>query len=269
MKEIIDKGIESNSESQLLKHFKKPDDIKSNLGLYQLMHNYVLCTKIEDKNCAEFFKYCSSTMDFELCSKAVAETAGQSDSSLWFELRYGRITASKIYEATRCKKSDGVFVNQILGVSKFKPTAAMTRGITLEKKVIGVLEKEFKIKFSYVGIKLSPKYAIFGASPDAICDEYVVEIKCPQSEKTVVNYLTKENKITSKYKAQVQLQMFLFERKKCLFCVAHPDFENNSKFYHVWEELDKEYITFLMDAAECFWRDNIFVHLYNSVKINK
>ncbi|CAG9765891.1 unnamed protein product [Ceutorhynchus assimilis] len=177
---------------------------------------------------------------------------------------------SAFYRASMYGECEERISRLIEGVSLFKPTAAMTRGMRLEKKVKEAIEKKkIKVKFSDAGIKLSPKYVIFGASPDAICDDYVVEIKCPQSEKTVVNYLTKEKKITSKYKAQIQLQMFMFEKKKCLFCVADSNFENNLKFYHVWEEFDREYINFLMDAAECFWRDNIFVHLYNSVKINK
>ncbi|KAG5898239.1 hypothetical protein JTB14_029618 [Gonioctena quinquepunctata] len=36
LKEIIDKGLEECSKSQLLKHFK-PDVIAENLGMYQLM----------------------------------------------------------------------------------------------------------------------------------------------------------------------------------------------------------------------------------------
>lgn len=267
LKEVIDKGVENQSESQILKHFKKKsNDLKDNLSLHQLMLKY-LSSASNEENCEKFFEFCSLTMDDQLCSQALAETTEQSDSSLWFELRYGRITASKIYDAAHCKKSDGVFVNQILGVSKFKPTDAMKRGIALEKSVVKELEKVFKVHFNYVGIKLNPKYPIFGASPDAICDDYVVEIKCPQSERTISNYLTKDNKITAKYKAQVQLQMFMFGKGKCLFCVADPNFENNLKFTHVWEEFDEEYIIFLMDAAKCFWSENIFKHFFNSKRL--
>lgn len=54
---------------------------------------------------------------------------------MWFELRYCRITASKIYELSRCKKGDGILVKQILGCSKIKLTSAMERGQILEKYV--------------------------------------------------------------------------------------------------------------------------------------
>lgn len=54
------------------------------------------------------------------------KTTDQANNVLWFDLRYGRITASKIHEATRCKHADGILlVKQILGCSKVKLTAAM------------------------------------------------------------------------------------------------------------------------------------------------
>lgn len=69
------------------------------------------------------------------------------------------------------------------------------------------------------------------------------------------------------YKAQVYLQMFLSNKKKCLFCVAEPDFETNSKFRNIWVEYDEAYMESIMSAAENFWRHNIFPQLYKSLKI--
>ena len=60
--------------------------------------------------------------------------------------------------------------------------------------------------------------------------------------------------------------MFLFEKKKCLFCVADPDFINNSKFQITWVDYDENYVKNLMNAAEIFWRENIFMNLFNSLK---
>lgn len=54
---------------------------------------------------------------------------------MWFKLRYGRITASKIYELSRCKKGDGVLVKQILVNSKIKLTSVLERGKLLEKHI--------------------------------------------------------------------------------------------------------------------------------------
>lgn len=50
-------------------------------------------------------------------------------------MRYGRITASKVYEASKCNTTDCTLVKQILGISKIKLTKAMNRGIHLEEQV--------------------------------------------------------------------------------------------------------------------------------------
>lgn len=261
-KEVIEKGMQNKCESQLLKHFKPPT-LAQNLGLYQLMLKFVSLGK---SSCEDFLQFCSKVMTDELCSEAVVSTKDQAKSALWYELRYGRITASKIYEAAHCKKLDGCCVNQILGVAKLPETSAMSRGKKLEAQVIRCIERKFEVELNFIGLKLNPKFPIFGASPDAICEEYVVEVKCPQSQKTFNNYLTKDKSITAKYKGQVQLQMFLLNRKKCLFCVADPEFESNSNFFFTWVEYDEDYTLSIMNAAECFWRHNIYPQLFNSVK---
>lgn len=264
--ELVKKGEENNSSSQLLKHYKS-DKITNHLGLYQLMLKFVQNDGHKDnREPEEFLEFCAKEMDIKLCSEAAVKTTKQSDSALWFDLRYGRITASKMYNAAHCKKSDGTFVNQILGVAKLPVTEAMSRGIRMEGEVIKCLEKELRIKLDRIGLQLNPRYPIFGASPDAISEDYVVEIKCPQSEKTLCNYITKNREITARYKAQVQVQMFLFNKKKCLFCVADPNFEKNCVIHQIWVKYDPEYTETVMEAADCFWRQNIFPHLYKAAK---
>ncbi|GBP79691.1 hypothetical protein EVAR_55827_1 [Eumeta japonica] len=66
-----------------------------------------------------------------LIEKVKEETIEQSKSNLWFELRYGRITASKAYEVSRCKTADGTLVSLILG-GKIPETKHMKRGRVLE-----------------------------------------------------------------------------------------------------------------------------------------
>lgn len=74
------------------------------------------------------------------------------------------------------------------------------------------------------GFFLLPSYLVFGASPEAISQEYVVEVKCPSSDKQIKNYM-KQGEITNKFKAQVHSQMLCTGKQKALFCVAEPDFE--------------------------------------------
>lgn len=261
LREVLKKGVETGCKSQMLKHFKSEDGIDERLGLHHLMHKYVL--QGGQKQSTDFFTFCSNSMDIELCNEAAIKTSEQSNCSLWYNLRYARITASKLYDAVHCKKCDGAFVNTILGVSKFKSTSAMERGKTLEKEVLKCLEKKVGANFKYIGLQLNPKYPIFGASPDALYDDYCVEVKCPTSEKSISFYLTKDKRISAKYNAQVQLQMFLLNKTKCLFCIADPDFENNSKLQYIWVDYDEKHTEFLLDSAEQFWKENIFKHLYD------
>ncbi|GBP66328.1 Mariner Mos1 transposase [Eumeta japonica] len=74
-----------------------------------------------------------------LIEKVKEETIEQSKSNLWFELRYGRITASKAYEVSRCKTADGTLVSLILG-GKIPETKHMKRGRVLEDQVRRTVE---------------------------------------------------------------------------------------------------------------------------------
>ncbi|KAJ8713708.1 hypothetical protein PYW07_014078 [Mythimna separata] len=56
-----------------------------------------------------------------------AASAGQSESKYWHNIRQGRLTASKLYEAAHCK-TDGTLVEQILGGYKVPETKSILRG---------------------------------------------------------------------------------------------------------------------------------------------
>lgn len=175
------------------------------------------------------------------------------------------MTASKIYEAARCKTARGTFVESVIGALKIPDTAPMKRGRVLEKKVLDVLQRQLKIKFQNVGIKLCEEHVVLGASPDSVSEDYVVEVKCPTSYKTMVNYIG-DNIIKNKYKAQIQLQMYLFKKRKGIFCVADPEFEENQKLHILYEDLDVDFIEDIVNSAEIFWSQNIFPVLISSVK---
>jgi hypothetical protein len=66
-----------------------------------------------------------------------------------------------------------------------------------------VLEERYSIPFQQCGLILNPKFPVFRASPDAISQEHVVEIKCPINAKSQLNYLNSRGDITSHCEAQV------------------------------------------------------------------
>ena len=115
------------------------------------------------------------------CSSAFRATAGQSQSRHWHLLRYGRVSASNIYQASRSKaEGGGVLKELILGGTELHLTAAMKRGKDLEKKVLKVVKKKLKLQVEDCGVQLSPEYPEFGASPDGLTEDKVIEIKCPK-----------------------------------------------------------------------------------------
>lgn len=70
------------------------------LSLHQLLIDFC---ETEKSTADEFIEFASSQMSYELCQEAEIKTRDQSNNVLWYELRYGRITTSKIYEAAHCK----------------------------------------------------------------------------------------------------------------------------------------------------------------------
>lgn len=66
-----------------------------------------------------------------MCKAACSQTADQSDNPLWHSLRYGRLTASVIHEASRAKESASLKA-KIMGATKVPLTFAINRGRNLE-----------------------------------------------------------------------------------------------------------------------------------------
>nr|CAI5849252.1 unnamed protein product [Callosobruchus analis] len=187
-------------------------------------------------------------------------TIEQADSPLWHELRYGRVTASKIFDAAHCQTEDGSLVENIMGAYSFKETVAIKRGKSLEKHVVAVLEKVENIKIKKCGFILHKHFPIFGVSPDGMTDELVIEIKCPFKNKNFKNYVC-NNAPTKKFMAQIQLQMYFAGKKKGMFCLAHEDFESTKKIDVYRVDLDEKYCEDLIEKATNFWKNNIFEKL--------
>ncbi|KAJ8975149.1 hypothetical protein NQ317_012426 [Molorchus minor] len=91
-----------------------------------------------------FINFLKTTMTDEACKTGERDTREQSKSSLWYEFRFGRITASKIYEAARCK-TVGTLVENIM-----------------ESGVLHEVEKIKGITITRVGLFLDKNYPLFG-----------------------------------------------------------------------------------------------------------
>uniref|UniRef100_A0A8D8T824 YqaJ viral recombinase domain-containing protein n=1 Tax=Cacopsylla melanoneura TaxID=428564 RepID=A0A8D8T824_9HEMI len=163
---------------------------------------------------------------------------------------------------SRYTTSDGSLVNTILGATKVKDSVAMERGRRLEKAVLAVVSKNKQLKIKNIGLVLNDKLPIFGASPDGVSEEYVLEVKCPMSEKSLPTYFSSDKtKPAEKYLAQIMMQMLMCNKKKGLFCVASPTFETENTVTVLEVNLDNMYVQALMDRAKNFWVNSVFPKL--------
>jgi hypothetical protein len=250
---LVAKTKERNvRDSTFIQYFDNKTD-EENLSLHHLRLN------VEVNDAESFITYCKKKMTLQVCEEAAIATLEQADCEVWHELRYGRITASKVHEAANCKTSGGSLVEHILG-AKLPPSVAINRGRCLENEVFKHLKSTFE-NIKKCGLLLSPEYPIFGASPDGISDTYVFEIKCPMTDKWKEVYF-KNNKPKEKFLAQLQMQMKFAKKLKGVFVVATPEYENNKELIINVVDYDPTYVQDLMDRAQKFWKDNIFKKLY-------
>lgn len=259
---LIEQSKTNDIDSQLSRHMFDYFDGKVNsLSIHDLLYKF-LQEHQGQNNCESFLRYAETKMSDNLCKMVENCTKDQKDNPLWHELRYGRITASNIYEASKCKTENGNLVNRILGAVKVYDNIYMKRGRNLEGLVLDKIKSTLKIEINDCGLFLFPSVPIFGASPDGIGDDFIVEIKCPSSEKTMRNYLS-NGKISNKCRGQLNLQMLATGKKKGLFCVADPDFEKNSEIKHMWVDYDEKFATEMITNAKQFWIKNVYPLLLN------
>lgn len=252
---VVDHSKEvGRNDSVLTKYFKTFSEVEK-LSLHYLLQSYLGMNKKLDAS--EFERYCSQAMTEENCVEASIKTVEQADSPLWHELRYSRVTASKAYAAVHCK-TGGVLVETVLGASKLKDSAAMKRGRALEKQVLASVQKKFNVQLKSCGLRLNNMHPFVGATPDAVCDEFVVEIKCPAKADSFKRYLTQNSEVTAQYKAQIQLQMMFYKKTKALFCVAHPDYEETGNVTSVFVDYEEDYCKNVLLKCADFWKSFIF-----------
>lgn len=169
-------------------------------------------------------------------------------SQEWLDLRLGKITASnfaKIITSTgKPSASANEYMEELAGEflmdkaeSGFK-SDAMIRGNELEEEARQAYEEERLQKVEEVTMIDCDKWAY---SPDGLVgDDGLIEIKCPLA-KAHSKYII-DNKLPSKYKAQVQGGLFVSGRKWCDFISYNPNFKEGYKLFIVRVNRDEEFI---------------------------
>ena len=187
-------GYESTSKSS------QQRDIESNLpplltSLYNPKHTQ--CTSHElvklSEALHETIKYTLDEISFvEKC------TRGQSHSTLWFDYRLGRITASMFGQIAKC--TERVFpmslVKSIMQYTNINPNIPSLKWgrlneVSAKQEYVQVMKNTHQnFSLSDNGLFISKDYSYLGASPDGIidctcCGSGIVEVKCPYKYKDV------------------------------------------------------------------------------------
>lgn len=198
----------------------------------------------------------------------------------WKEFRKGLFTASQINRLmakskNECGLSDGAitYILELINNVKGEPkpdifNAAMEWGNEQEPQAVlrfaednglSVNDDDF-IYTSVGGFVFFTYNKIAGGTPDIILKDKIVEIKCPNSDTHLYNYLfvnadnfQKEYPI---YYDQIQLNMFLCEKKEAVFMSFDPRIkkvENQAKYINIaYDENRVQQILDKIFDAECF-----------------
>lgn len=259
---VFDKFLDSARKRELdnCELIKYHPDYVSDSSLSLSMHQLVL--KYKEISCETFLQ--KIVVSNETIIEIEEETRDQHQNKLWFELRYGRITASRAFEFSRCKKKDGTLLSLIMGGS-IPDTPAMRRGRILENEVRETVGNQLGKKIKKCGLMLSKEYPMIAGSPDGICEDCIIEIKCPTSAKTYQNYVSC-GKPTQKFNTQMQMQMFLTGLEKAYFCVADENFSTTKNVEIISVTYDDTYMSGFLMHIVSLWKENVYPVLYQSCK---
>jgi len=167
----------------------------------------------------------------------------QQCSPEWLELRAKRMTASHAQAILANGKGLITYIRELMSdyysnTEKESFTNKHTeRGVELEPTARSIYELESGNEVTEIGFVILDDYV--GCSPDGLIGEDgLIEIKCP-SDKVYFNLLL-DDKIDSKYYAQMQMQMYVCSRKWCDYVVYNPNYDKSIIIKRV--ECDEETI---------------------------
>jgi putative phage-type endonuclease len=181
----------------------------------------------------------------------IIETCEQG-SDEWLQMRLGKVTASRVADVI--KKGRGSSVSQtaksymaeliaevLTGESKpFFENDAMKWGTETEPQA----RSTYEVNNGFVTVKevaFVEHNEFIGISPDGLVGEDgLLEVKCPNTTTQIKRALSDD--YSSDYKAQIQMQLWVTERKWCDFVSFDPRLDCAAGYLQQRVERDEEYI---------------------------
>lgn len=159
----------------------------------------------------------------------------------WFTARLGKLTASRIADATARTKSGwgasranlmaDLAVERLTGVQAGTfVNAAMQHGIDTEPQARAAYEWVTDVTVTECGFIDHPEIAMCGASPDGLVgDDGLMEIKAPQSAQHIDTLLSKA--VPERYLKQIQWQLACTGREWGDFVTFDPRMPENLQLW--------------------------------------
>ena len=180
----------------------------------------------------------------------------------WFELRLGKVTASRIGDLM-AKTRSGYSTSRANYMAELviqRLTGTVEQGFTSQDMQWGILQERYaRAAYSFftdnevneIAFINHPTIEQAGASPDGLIGKAgLVEIKCPKSATHLDTLLT--GKISNKYILQMQWQMACSGRKWCDFVSFDPHFRENLKIFIKRVNRDEELIAEITEEVKKF-----------------
>ncbi len=182
-------------------------------------------------------------------------------SAEWVKLRIGMVTASRVADvmakiktgeaAARRNYRTEIVCETLTGrAADHFVTPAMTWGIETEPLARAAYEVMFDMVVDDIGFALHDDIKRFGASPDGLIGDGLVEFKCPMTS-THIGYLL-ENKVPEEYVPQMLAEMACTGRQWCDFVSYDPRLPKRLRMFASRLQRDEEQIGKMEAEVEKF-----------------
>ncbi|XP_063709872.1 uncharacterized protein LOC134838302 [Culicoides brevitarsis] len=246
----------------------KDKDIKCPLGRYLCkkkkynftsMHELILDATRNTHSWEQFLKAASDALTLD-ARRTIRENTKYryNDPTLYLEMRYGRISSAKVFDCMSKQVPFEKLYEKIMGFHKEEDTIEQNRKRRIELNVRQQLEFFAKVQYENPGLFLDPEFPLICVIPDGICENHIVEIKCPATEEEMSRFMSGGEQLSPKYYTEMQVQMYVTGKEASVVCVADPQFEENKNIYIQTVALDREYARNAMQKAQEYWRNFIF-----------
>jgi putative phage-type endonuclease len=189
-------------------------------------------------------------------------------SQEWLDMRLGKVTASRIKDVMTngrggnpSKTSEtymmDLIAERLTGESKpFFENDAMKWGTETEPQARAMFELREGLEVEEVAFIEHSEF--IGMSPDGLIgDDGLLEVKCPNTSTQIKRALSDD--YSADYKAQIQMQLWVSERKYCYFLSFDPRLDCEAGYLLQKVERNEKYID------EMKVKTNAFIEQMNDI----